>query len=185
MYIEGGHIMDNNDILVRLRYALDIRDVDMIKIFEFGGIKTTKEEVGKILNKSKEKEQKEIVSQEDIPDSLYEQICSNEMIESFLNGFVTFKRGRREIKPGQYEEITIVTKNTENVNNLLLKKVKIGLELTSDDIKEILDLAGVKLSNSELSALFRKVGHKNYRICGDKYARNFLKGLTIKYRTRT
>ncbi|MFL6560966.1 MAG: DUF1456 family protein, partial [Bacillus sp. (in: firmicutes)] len=27
-----------------------------------------------------------------------------------------------------------------------------------------------------------KEGHKNYKECGDKYARNFLKGLALKYR---
>ncbi|NLM67416.1 MAG: DUF1456 family protein [Enterococcus sp.] len=69
-----------------------------------------------------------------------------------------------------------------NVNNVLLKKVRIALTLTSDDILDILRLAGVYASNSELSAILRKEGHRNYQICGDRYARNFLKGLAIKYR---
>lgn len=43
-------------------------------------------------------------------------------------------------------------------------------------------LGGAELSSSELSALFRKEGHKNYRECGDKYIRVFLKGLTEYYR---
>ena len=34
----------------------------------------------------------------------------------------------------------------------------------------------------ELSALFRKVGHTNYRPCGDQLLRNFLKGLTLRVR---
>ncbi|MDA2423829.1 DUF1456 family protein, partial [Bacillus cereus] len=25
-------------------------------------------------------------------------------------------------------------------------------------------------------------GHKNYKECGDRYARNFIKGLGVKYR---
>ena len=47
---------------------------------------------------------------------------------------------------------------------------------------QIFKLAGLELSSSELSAVFRKEDHKNYRECGDKYIRNFLKGLTIYYR---
>ena len=47
---------------------------------------------------------------------------------------------------------------------------------------EILEEAGVMITKGELSAVFRKEGHKNYKECGDRYARNFLKGLTLKYR---
>ena len=37
--------MNNNDILIRLRYALDIKDADMVKIFKLGGIEVTADEV--------------------------------------------------------------------------------------------------------------------------------------------
>ena len=37
--------MNHNDRLTRLRYALDIKDTDMVKIFELGGASFTKEEV--------------------------------------------------------------------------------------------------------------------------------------------
>ena len=46
--------MDNNDILIRLRYALDIKNKDMVEIFKLGGIEVTKEEVLKMLTKSKD-----------------------------------------------------------------------------------------------------------------------------------
>lgn len=47
---------------------------------------------------------------------------------------------------------------------------------------DIFKIAGVNLSNSELSAVLRKEGQRNYKKCGDRYVRNFLKGLTIKNR---
>ena len=56
------------------------------------------------------------------------------------------------------------------------------MQLNSEDMLEIWDLAGVTVTKGELGALLRKVGHKNYKECGDRYARNFLKGLAIKYR---
>lgn len=160
--------MENNDILIRLRYALDIKNTDMVEIFNNGGIDVTKEEVLKILTKTDEE------------DEMEDAIKLNNMkLESFLNGFITFKRGKQDPKPGQPERPPL---SNESMNNILLKKLKIALSLTSEDMIEILKLAGVTITKGELSAILRKEGHKNYKKCLDKYARNFLKGLTIKYR---
>ena len=38
------------------------------------------------------------------------------------------------------------------------------------------------MSKHELTALFRKASHKNYRECKDQVLRNFLSGLQVKYR---
>jgi uncharacterized protein YehS (DUF1456 family) len=109
-------------------------------------------------------------------------VCSNFMLESFLNGLITFKRGEQEPKPGQPERPAMSIKSNGSVNNVLLKKLKIALALTSEDMLDILEEAGVRITKGELSALLRKEGHKNYKECGDRYARNFLKGLAIKFR---
>lgn len=173
--------MDNNDILIRLRYALDIKDQDMIEIFKLGGVDLTKEEVKKVLTKSDDTYDDE-QHDEDAGENEDHIKCPNSMLESFLNGLITFKRGPQESKPGQPNKPDRSIKNYSSVNNVMLKKVKIALKLTSEDIIDILDAAGVKITKGELSALLRKEGHKNYKECGDKYARNFLKGLTMKYR---
>ena len=102
------------------------------------------------------------------------------MLETFLNGLIIFKRGKQDPKPGQPE--TPALENNENPNNTLLKKLKIALTLTSEDMMDIFKETGVIVTKGELSALLRKRGHKNYKECGDKYARNFLKGLTKKLR---
>ncbi|MYL50438.1 DUF1456 family protein [Halobacillus litoralis] len=171
--------MDNNDILIRLRYALDIKDQDMIEIFKLGGVDMTKEEVQKVLTKSVDED-------EEYDDEAYEDEdhikCTNSMLESFLNGFITFKRGPQPSKPGQPNKPDRSIKNYSSVNNVMLKKVKIALKLTNEDVIDILEAADVKITKGELSGLLRKEGHKNYRQFGDQYARNFLKGLTIKYR---
>ena len=168
--------MDNNDLLIRLRYALDIKNTDMVEIFKLGGIQLTKEEVLKVLTKTPERD-------EDEDDSIFadngteeHMPVDNAMFESFLNGLIIHKRGRQEVQTGT-PPLT-----NEPSKNLLLKKVKIALQLTSEDMLEILQLAGVTVSKSELSGILRKQGHKNYSLCGDRYARNFLKGLAMKYR---
>ncbi|MFC7062532.1 DUF1456 family protein [Halobacillus seohaensis] len=174
--------MDNNDILIRLRYALDIKDSDMIEIFKLGGVDLTKEEVLKVLTKSENSYDDEDDYDFDVAENEDNIKCTNSMLDSFLNGMIIFKRGQQDPKPGQPNKPDRSIKNHSSVNNVLLKKVKIALTLTSEDIIDILEEAGVTITKGELSALLRKEGHKNYKECGDRYARNFLKGLTIKYR---
>lgn len=173
--------MNNNDILIRLRYALDIKDIDMVEIFKLGGINVTKEDVLAMLIPS-EKDNDELTDTDDTLGSEGSLKCTNIMLESFLNGFIIFKRGKRVLKPGESEKPVLSITNNKNVNNVMLKKLKIALALSGHDMIEILQSAGVTLSNSELSAVFRKEGQKNYKECGDRYARNFLKGLAIRYR---
>ncbi|MCP3029817.1 DUF1456 family protein [Halobacillus sp. A1] len=170
--------MDNNDILIRLRYALDIKDIDMVEIFKLGGVDVTKEDVSKILTKSEDTYDEDYDEDEAVENEDHIK-CTNSMLDSFLNGFITFKRGP---KPGQPTKPDRSIKSQSSANNVLLKKVKIALTLTSEDIIDILEEAGVTITKGELSALLRKEGHKNYKVFGDQYARNFLKGLAIKYR---
>jgi uncharacterized protein YehS (DUF1456 family) len=108
--------------------------------------------------------------------------CNNSTLESFLNGFIIFKRGVQEQNPNQPAKTTQPIINNGSVNNVVLKKMKIALALSSEDMLDILNEAGATVSKGELSAVFRKEGHKNYKECGDSYVRNFLKGLAIKYR---
>lgn len=162
--------MNNNDRLIRLRYALEIKNAEMVEIFQLGGTEITKEEVIKLLTKL----------EEDSPDETHME-CTNAMLDSFLNGFIIFQRGVQEQKPGQPKRPAPLL-NDSNVNNILLKKLKIALTLTSEDILEILEDAGVTISKGELGAVLRTEGHRNYKECGDRYARNFLKGLALSYR---
>ncbi|MGE7602665.1 DUF1456 family protein [Peribacillus sp. NPDC097675] len=174
--------MHNHDILIRVRYALDIKNKDMVEIFKLGGVNVTQEEVMEMLTKPKEDDYDEY-EDDDVDFYEYEDDtikCNNKMMESFLNGLIIFKRGKQEPKPGQPESPAPTGK--ESVNNVLLKKLKIALTLTSEDMIDILGDAGVNITKGELGAILRKEGHRNYKQCGDRYARNFLKGLTLKYR---
>ena len=64
-------------------------------------------------------------------------------------------------------------------------KFKIALNLKAEDVLEIMDLAAFGISKHELSAFFRRPGHKHYRACKDQILRNFLKGVQLKYRETT
>lgn len=67
-------------------------------------------------------------------------------------------------------------------NNLILRKLRIGLNYKEEEMLGTLKLANFNLSKSELSALFRARNSKHYQDCGDRILRNFLIGLTAKYR---
>jgi uncharacterized protein YehS (DUF1456 family) len=161
--------MNNNDILIRLRYALDIKDSDMVKIFALGGITVTREELAKILIRQEE-------------DTLPDETIDAHTLESFLNGFITFKRGEAPAKNGVKPKPSFIISDQRSVNNVMMKKIKIALSFTTDDVLDVLELAGVHASSSEIGAILRKEGHRNYKACGDRYARNFLKGIGMDYR---
>ncbi|MGD6901519.1 DUF1456 family protein [Bacillus infantis] len=169
--------MDNNDILIRCRYAMDIKNNDVVEIFKLGGMEFTREEVLLILTKSP------VLEDDEAPAATDRHIpCTDDMLETFLNGYIVFKRGRQEPRPGEPEAPQVKLSYNEHPNNLLLKKLKIALSLTSEDMLDVFKLAGLTVTKGELGAFLRKKGHKNYKECGDNFARNFLKGLTVKYR---
>ena len=155
--------MTNNDILRQLRYALNINDSGMIEIFKLADHEIEQSNLTGLLKKEDEEG---FVN------------CGDAVLGYFLDGLILHKRGRKEIKPGETRK-----SDTQLTNNAILKKLRIALELKEDDMLAILRLAGVDISKPELTALFRKEGHRNYKECGDQFLRKFLKGLSIRYRT--
>lgn len=173
--------MNNNDRLVRLRYALDLKDRETVEVFSLGEQELSKEAVQQMLTKVTNSDTSQD-DEDEFTENIYEKACDNRTFESFLNGLIIYKRGQQVTAKGEPVKQTRLIKHDKDINNVLLKKVKIALTLTSDDILDILDETGVHISNSELSAVLRKEGHRNYKECGDRYARNFLKGLALRYR---
>lgn len=64
-------------------------------------------------------------------------------------------------------------------NNDIMKKLRVALKFTDDDIIQVLALADFRVTKTELSAIFRKEDHPNFKPCGDQILRNFLNGLII------
>ncbi len=154
--------MTNNNILRRLRYALDIKDSTMVEIFKLSEYEIARSDLIDLLKKEEE---------EGYVD------CSDEVIVLFLDGLIIHKRGNGEMAPGHVEK-----RDLPLTNNGILKKLRIALKFREDEMLSTLKLAGMSLSKSELSALFRKEGQRHYKECGDQILRNFLKGLTTRFR---
>lgn len=101
-------------------------------------------------------------------------LCKDEMMARFLNGLIIKNRGPKG--DGIPEPETVLS------NNIILRKLKIALELQSDDLIEMLKLNHYTISKHELSALFRRPDHKNYRRCLDQLMRNILDAMEKYYR---
>ena len=151
--------MTNNDILRRLRYCFNLRDQDIVDIFASVNQQVTKKTVESWL---KQDEDEAFL------------LCEHKSLAKFLDGFIKLKRGSRE------EEKPVVSEALSN--NVIFRKLKIALSLKAEDVLDILSLVDFRLSKHELSALFRKKDHKNYRQCQDQVLRNFLTGLQHKFR---
>ncbi|CAH0992615.1 hypothetical protein SIN8267_02748 [Sinobacterium norvegicum] len=151
--------MTNNDVLRRLRYCFNLGDDKMIAIFAQAELVVSRAEVSRWLKKEEDEDY---------------QNCSDVKLATFLNGFINLKRGKRDGDQPQPE--------SRLNNNIILRKLKIALNFTDEDILAALQLAGLSMSKHELSAFFRKPGHKHYRECKDQVLRNFIKGLQLKYR---
>lgn len=151
--------MTNNDILRNLRYTFDFKDSEMISIFDLGGKIVSREEISNWMKR------------EEDPD--YIGICDLELA-IYLNGFINLKRGAKEEgSPAPEKKLT---------NNMILKKLKIALDMKDEDILDVLMNVNFKFSKHELSAFFRNPSQSQYRPCKDQILRNFLQGIQLKYR---
>ncbi|HUX64192.1 DUF1456 family protein [Sulfuricella sp.] len=153
--------MINNDVLRSVRYALDLGDAKVVEIIKLAGRDLAQSDLASFLKKEDEEGFVE---------------CDDEVMLSFLDGLIIYKRGKMESRANQDNKPERLT------NNTILKKLRVAFELKEEDMHKVLELAGFSVSKPELSALFRTKGHKNYRACGDQLLRNFLKGLTIRHR---
>lgn len=152
--------MKNNDILRRLRYAFDLTDSKMISLFVSGGEEVTREQISDWLKKEEDPAFKSL---HDIK------------LAVFLNGFINDRRGKKEgEQPKPEKQLT---------NNMILRKLKIALNLKEEDILALLELAGMTMSKHEVSAFFRSPEQNQYRLCKDQVLRNFIQGVQMKYRT--
>jgi uncharacterized protein YehS (DUF1456 family) len=153
--------MINNDILRSLRYILNVNEFELVEIVKMGGGDVTQPEINTFIKKIDEPGFVE---------------CRQNVMAHFLNGLIYFKRGRDETRPPLATDLP--------TNNVVLKKLRVAFELKDTDIIEILKDGGFLASKSEITALFRKVGHANYKECGDQLLRYFLKGLSFRFRVK-
>ncbi len=154
--------MINNDVIRSVRYILNVSEFKLVEIAMLGGGSTTQAKMNAYMKAEEE------------PGF---EACPQNLMARFLNGVIIFKRGKDDSRPPLSPDLP--------TNNVVLKKLRVAFELKDEDILSMLESVGFRITKSELSALFRKEGHINYRSCGDQLLRNFLKALTNREKTKT
>lgn len=154
--------MITNDVLRRVRYALHLNDNKMLAIFKSVDNEINEDFLHSIMAKEGE---------------AGFTLCRDSLLSLFLDGLIYDKRGRREgdspVKLAPKQKLS---------NNEILRKLRIALNFKDEDMLKALKLANFPVSKGELSALFRKPDHRNYKVCGDQLLRRFIEGITIQFR---
>ncbi|MEI6749408.1 MAG: DUF1456 family protein [Bacteroidales bacterium] len=76
-------MLTNNDILKKLRVALNLKDDDIIQILKLAEFEIGKSELGALFRK------------EDHPNY---KPCGDQLLRNFLNGLIIYKRGAKPEK---------------------------------------------------------------------------------------
>ena len=151
--------MKTNDILYKIQKALDLSQKEMLEAYKLAEYNMDTEHLDALLKRHQDKGSK---------------LCSYEELGVFLDGLVILKRGPSPKKSNNDEAV-------ELTNNLILKKLRIALELKEAETEIIFSLGEAELSKQQLASLFRKEGHKNFKECSDKLLMAFLDGLDEFY----
>lgn len=151
--------MKTNDILFKIQQALTLSQEEILEAYRLAKYTMEASHLDALLKRHQEKAFKP---------------CSYEELGVFLDGLVLLKRGVSTQKNPSQEAI-------ELTNNLVLKKLRIALELKEAETEIIFALGEADLSKQQLSSLFRKAGHKNFKTCSDTLLMAFLEGLDEFY----
>jgi uncharacterized protein YehS (DUF1456 family) len=93
------------------------------------------------------------------------------LLHLFLNNLIDTQRGKKA------ESGEPVNKHHKISNNDVLKKLRIAFNLHEQDVRDVFKLATIELTKSDLSALFRKPGHRYFKACNDELLLDFIEGL--------
>ena len=152
--------MTNNSVLQKIQFALHLTPEELARIFKHVAFPMdAKQLLGYFIDTKHE----DFVA------------CPHNALAAFLEGLIIERRGINEKNPAPTEFA-----NTPLDNSDIFKKLRIALDLHTEDIEVILEKANVDIKKNDLSSIFRKKGHKNYKVCSDAILESFLARVRIK-----
>lgn len=151
--------MKPNEVIKKLSLALSLNRDDIKKIFEAVEFEIDDDRLDAILAK---------------PSSKKYQVASYEELGNFLDGLIAFKRGEIAKRPDEDEEVILD-------NNLILKKIRVALQLKEYEISIIFALVDREVSKSTIRDIFRNPNHPKFKRCSNAMLEDFLDGLDEFY----
>ena len=178
--------MDNNEFTRRVRYALQIDDAEAARLMLLGGKPASAEQAAAWRQRDDEAGY--------LP-------CTDVAVQALLDGLIADRRssaGTLSVESAEAPSVwperrsaparasvplhrpSAAPKGHATDNNTRLKQLRIALALRSDAVQNIMTAGGAQVGSSEVAALFRKPGTRNFRRCGDQLLRQFINGLASR-----
>lgn len=151
-------LMKINDILYKIKTALSLDNESILKAYALAEYPMSEERLESILKRHQDKGYIK---------------ADYEELGLFLDGLVLLKRGA-SLKAHDDEVV-------ELSNNLILKKLRVAMQLKESELVIIFALADMELTKRQVGSLFRKENHKNFKLCSDELLMVFLEGLDEFY----
>jgi len=151
--------MKINDILFKIKTALSLSQSEMVEAYALADYTISKERLENVLKRRQDP---------DYQEATYEELGS------FLDGLILFKRGKNLVKKDEEEVV-------ELTNNLIMKKLRVALELKEPELLIIFGLAEINMTKRQIGSLFRKEGTKNFKYASDELLMAFIEGLDEFY----
>ena len=151
--------MQINDILFKITEALHLDSKMLIEAYKLADYEMGEERLSNILKRRQDKG--------------YEE-ASYEELGIFLDGLVLLKRGPSDKVADENETVALT-------NNLILKKIRVAMELKEPELVILFALGEVTLTKRQIGSLFRKEGGKNFKECSNELLMVFLDGLDEFY----
>ena len=151
--------MEINDILFKIKTALSLDNTQLLEAYTLANYDMSEERLDSILKRRQDK---------GYTDANYEELGV------FLDGLVLLKRGPNEKEVNSDEAVALS-------NNLILKKIRVAMELKEAELVILFALAEVTITKRQIGSLFRKEGGKNFKACSDELLMAFLEGLDEFY----
>jgi len=150
--------MTNNDVLRRIRNTFAYDDAKILSIFSLADHNVSAEQVASWLENNNQPQY---------------QLCPDQDMAAFLNGFINIMRGKKDGPQPTLED--------ELNPNIIFRKLKIALNLQAEQVLDILTQQDVEMSKRELSAFFRNPNHKHYKKCHESICWAFVKGIQKQF----
>jgi len=151
--------MQINDILFKIKTALSLDNSQIIEAYRLADYEMSEARLKAISKRRLDKGYEE---------ATYEELGV------FLDGLVLLKRGPSDKVADDNEAVPLT-------NNLILKKIRVAMELKEPELVILFALAEVELTKRQIGSLFRKEGTKNFKACSDELLMAFLDGLDEFY----
>ena len=149
--------MKPSEVIKSIKDALNLNRRQILHIYELEDYPITLDRIDAILkNRSKKNS----------ANATYEELGV------FLDGLISYKRGKKDTPPPQDVILD---------NNLILKKLRVALNLKEFEIAMIFELADFEISKNLIKDFFRNPNHPKFKECDNKTLKAFLDGLNEFY----